>query len=129
MKSIRYLTVFQSNLYNYTSLGAALRSVAQEGPRGLLKGFVASSLRDAPYAGMFVVLYEGAKHTLCMCFDVIQWLHLLMECLLADSMPTSSALVNMSIHMASAASASTLATVATHPFDVIKVKQSAQGLM
>jgi hypothetical protein len=55
----------QSNLYKYSSIGAALRSVAQDGPRGLLKGFVASSLRDAPYAGIFVVLYEGVKHSMC----------------------------------------------------------------
>jgi solute carrier family 25 protein 38 len=42
-----------------------MRSIAAEGPRGLLRGFVASSLRDAPYAGMFIVLYEGGKHKLC----------------------------------------------------------------
>lgn len=27
-----------------------------------MRGFLASSLRDAPYAGLFTVLYEAIKH-------------------------------------------------------------------
>lgn len=36
-------------------------SVVRMGPSELMRGFVASSLRDAPYAGLFVVVYEGLK--------------------------------------------------------------------
>jgi hypothetical protein len=39
----------------------------------------------------------------------------------ADALLPSSALLNSTIHMSAAASASALATIATHPFDVIKV--------
>jgi solute carrier family 25 protein 38 len=35
------------------------------GPSELLRGFLASSLRDAPYAGLFVVLYESIKREAC----------------------------------------------------------------
>lgn len=51
----------QSNLYAYTSLSGALVGIARQGPSELLRGFLASSLRDAPYAGLFVVFYEGIK--------------------------------------------------------------------
>lgn len=48
-------------MYAYKSLGGALSSIAKQGPQELLRGFMASALRDAPYAGLFVVFYEGIK--------------------------------------------------------------------
>lgn len=51
----------QSELYSYRSLTGSLMSVVRMGPSELMRGFVASSLRDAPYAGLFVVVYEGIK--------------------------------------------------------------------
>ncbi|TIA94181.1 hypothetical protein E3P81_00395 [Wallemia ichthyophaga] len=55
-------TLLQSDLYRYRSiLGALGDIVRQSGPRGLLAGFSASALRDAPYAGLYVVLYERMK--------------------------------------------------------------------
>lgn len=48
-------------MYAYESVGGALVSIARQGPSELLRGFFASSLRDAPYAGLFVVFYEGFK--------------------------------------------------------------------
>ncbi|CAK5281259.1 unnamed protein product [Mycena citricolor] len=93
-----------SNMYAYTSLGAAFTSLVRLGPSELLRGFIASSLRDAPYAGLFVVVYEGVKKRSS---------HLLES----SSFAQSSAL-----HTTSAASAGVIATLATHPFDVIKTK-------
>lgn len=55
----------QSNIYAYESLGVALGSLVRQGPSELLRGFLASSLRDAPYAGIFVVFYEGIKRETC----------------------------------------------------------------
>ncbi|CAK5265378.1 unnamed protein product [Mycena citricolor] len=95
---------YESNMYAYTSLGAAFTSLVRLGPSELLRGFVASSLRDAPYAGLFVVVYEGVKKRSS---------HLLES----SSFAQSSAL-----HTTSAASAGVIATLATHPFDVIKTK-------
>jgi hypothetical protein len=48
-------------MYAYKSLRGAFVSIARQGPQELLRGFMASALRDAPYAGLFVVFYEGIK--------------------------------------------------------------------
>lgn len=52
----------QSNLHNYQSLFGALRSLVRAGPSEAFLGFLPSALRDAPYAGLFVVFYEAIKH-------------------------------------------------------------------
>lgn len=91
-------------MYAYSSLGNAVAQIVRMGPSELLRGFLASSLRDAPYAGLFVVFYEGIKweagHALS---------------------GSGNASLSAMIHSGSAASASALATLATHPFDVVKV--------
>lgn len=43
-------------------------SLAKGGPSELFKGFWASSLRDAPYAGLFILSYEKIKHETCTRF-------------------------------------------------------------
>jgi len=60
-------------------------------------------LRDAPYAGLFVVFYEAVKYEA------------------ASVVRPSTPLVSAALHGGSAAAAGTIATLATHPFDVIKV--------
>ncbi|KAJ7179598.1 solute carrier family 25 member 38 [Mycena filopes] len=95
---------YESNMYAYTSLTGGFMSLARLGPSELFRGFFASSLRDAPYAGIFVVLYEGIKRQSTTIFP-----------------PTSDAQSTL-MHTASAASAGAIATLATHPFDVIKTK-------
>jgi hypothetical protein len=53
---------FESNLYNYRSLAEASRDILQrEGARGFFAGFGATALRDAPYAGIHLALYESTK--------------------------------------------------------------------
>jgi solute carrier family 25 protein 38 len=74
------------------------------GPSELFKGFWASSLRDAPYAGLFVVFYEGIKRE-------ANYL-----------LPSHSASSSAAVHSVSAAAAGGIATLITHPFDVIKTK-------
>ncbi|KAJ7667517.1 solute carrier family 25 member 38 [Mycena polygramma] len=95
---------YESNMYAYSSLTGAFISIARLGPSELFRGFLVSSLRDAPYAGMFVVLYEGIKRQSA---SILR--------------PTSDAQSTL-LHTASAASAGAIATLATHPFDVIKTK-------
>ncbi|KAG5642614.1 hypothetical protein DXG03_002484 [Asterophora parasitica] len=95
---------FESNMYAYQSLTGALVSIARQGPSELLRGFLASSLRDAPYAGLFIVFYEGIKREAYSIF------------------PTTSSAHSAALHSISAASAGAIATMATHPFDVIKTK-------
>lgn len=55
----------KSNIYAYESIAQALSSIIRQGPSELFRGFFASSLRDAPYAGLFVVFYEGIKREAC----------------------------------------------------------------
>ncbi|KAF9480807.1 solute carrier family 25 member 38 [Pholiota conissans] len=95
---------FESNIYAYQSFSGAMLSIARQGPSELLRGFLASSLRDAPYAGLFIVFYEGIKREAS---------HLV---------PATSSSEAALIHSMSAASAGAIATLATHPFDVIKTK-------
>jgi solute carrier family 25, member 38 len=53
---------FESNLYNYRSLAEATADIFRnEGTRGFFSGFGATALRDAPYAGIHLALYEGTK--------------------------------------------------------------------
>lgn len=95
---------FESNIYAYETLSGAFGSLVRQGPSELLRGFLASSLRDAPYAGLFVVFYEAIKRETSY---------------LIPPKSNSEATV---IHGLSAASAGAIATLATHPFDVIKTK-------
>jgi len=95
---------FESNIYAYETLSGAFGSLVRQGPSELLRGFLASSLRDAPYAGLFVVFYEGIKRETSYLIP-----------------PKSNGEATV-IHGLSAASAGAIATLATHPFDVIKTK-------
>lgn len=56
----------QSGLYpSYNSLPNAFRHlVATDGIRGLFRGFLPTAVRDAPYAGAYVVFYEEMKEIL-----------------------------------------------------------------
>jgi solute carrier family 25 protein 38 len=79
-------------------------SIVCGGPSELFRGFLALSLHDAPYAGLFLVFYEAIKHE--------------------AASPPSSPLVSAALHSGSAAASGTFAMLATHPFDVIKVPPS-----
>ncbi|KIY45587.1 mitochondrial carrier [Fistulina hepatica ATCC 64428] len=97
---------FESSMYTYESIGGALVAITRSGgPTALFRGFVASALRDAPYAGLFVVFYEGTKREIGECLSQ-------RRCIA----------VAFVMHSFSGASAGVIATVATHPFDVIKTK-------
>jgi solute carrier family 25, member 38 len=56
---------YESSLYRYTSLASAARDIAaREGARGFFAGFGATTIRDAPYAGLYVLFYEQSKRRL-----------------------------------------------------------------
>ncbi|MCJ1308111.1 hypothetical protein MMC25_001763 [Agyrium rufum] len=53
---------YESDLYAYSSLRQACGSIyAKEGRGGFFAGFVPTAVRDAPYAGLYVVFYEWGK--------------------------------------------------------------------
>ncbi|KAA1465901.1 mitochondrial carrier [Dentipellis sp. KUC8613] len=95
---------YESDVYAYRTLTSAFASIVRSGPSELFRGFLASSMRDAPYAGLFVVCYESIKREATL------------------FLPPSSQASSAVIHSGSAAAAGTIATLATHPFDVIKTK-------
>lgn len=82
-----------------------------------MRGFVPSSLRDAPYAGLFVLLYEAIKaESSKFWFSLSTVSKLFLTAYFAPSAYATT------IHSFSAAAAGGIATMATHPFDVIKVQ-------
>lgn len=108
---------YESTHYSYTSLlGAAKDIFAREGVRGFFAGFGATAVRDAPYAGLYVLVYEQAKAHLSTLVPAT-----------AHMQPvsiSSPALVNF----ASGVVAAVTATAITNPFDAIKTRlQIAPG--
>ncbi|KAF7433592.1 hypothetical protein PC9H_005553 [Pleurotus ostreatus] len=95
---------FESDMYAYESLTGAFRSISRQGPSEFFRGVLASSLRDAPYAGLFVVFYEAIKRETLYMF------------------PSMSSTQSAVLHSVAAGSAGALATILTHPFDVVKTK-------
>ncbi|CAI2178273.1 19790_t:CDS:2, partial [Funneliformis geosporum] len=93
---------YESNLYNYKSIWSALTSIVRhEGVKGLYYGSSATIIRDAPYAGLYLLFYERWK--------------------LFISTNTSS-IASPVIYMTSAIIAGFLSTSITHPFDMLKTR-------
>lgn len=102
---------YESDLYAYKSILSASRSIyAQEGLKGFFSGFGATAVRDAPYAGLYVVFYEACKTRLNRLLSNDTW----------DQGPSfaSSATINAS----SGVIAAGLATSFTNPFDAVKTR-------
>jgi solute carrier family 25 protein 38 len=98
---------YESDYYAYRSLfGAARDIVRTEGVKGLFTGFGATAVRDAPYAGLYVVFYEQFKRNLAGIFGN------------RTEIPVSSSTINF----ASGAFAAGLATAITNPFDAVKTR-------
>ncbi|KAL3450964.1 mitochondrial carrier domain-containing protein [Aspergillus insuetus] len=104
---------YESDYYAYRSLYGAGRDIVRtEGIRGLFSGFGATAARDAPYAGLYVLIYEQLKRhfasaTMTQSSDPDQRL----------KSPSSS-----SINFVSGAFAAGLATAITNPFDAVKTR-------
>lgn len=89
------------------TLVSCLRSIYTEGGvRGLFRGFSATALRDAPYAGLYLMFYEGIKGALKG---------------VGEEEGTQSRVVAGLV-------AGTAATFATHPFDIIKTRVQTQRI-
>ncbi|WWC90540.1 uncharacterized protein L201_005476 [Kwoniella dendrophila CBS 6074] len=93
---------FESNRYaNYHSIPSALASLYRtNGIRGFFQGFTATAVRDAPYAGLYLVFYEKWK-------DLLGKVH---------------GIPNAALHSGSGVMAAVLATLITSPADVVKTR-------
>ncbi|KAL8798143.1 MAG: hypothetical protein Q9200_007817 [Gallowayella weberi] len=128
---------YESSLYTYTSLLSATSSILkQEGPKGFFAGFGATAIRDAPYAGLYVVFYEQSKRYLNSLKPAAAAAPLgrstahTTESVLAgeetETMKTSffssSSSSAISINFVSGVLAAGLATAITNPFDAVKTR-------
>ncbi|OJJ82130.1 putative mitochondrial carrier protein [Aspergillus glaucus CBS 516.65] len=99
---------YESDYYAYRTLYGAGRDIVRtEGMRGLFSGFGATAARDAPYAGLYVLLYEQLKRRFA-----------LLSAPNGDAPTTSSS----SINFVSGGLAAGLATTITNPFDAVKTR-------
>jgi solute carrier family 25 protein 38 len=103
---------YESSYYAYTSLaGAAKDILAKEGMRGFFAGFGATAVRDAPYAGLYVLVYEQAKARLQVVAPVS-----------ASGTTSPSATSAAYTNFGSGVIAAVSATAITNPFDAIKTR-------
>lgn len=112
---------YESSLYNYRSLAeAATDIVRKEGLRGFFSGFGATAIRDAPYAGLYVLMYEQIKRRL----NALAERHAQKEKTLGvESMGVSrAAAINFSSGILAAATCSAV----SNPFDAVKTRIQLQ---
>lgn len=108
---------YESSLYSYKSLwGAATAIFQSEGIKGFFSGFGATAIRDAPYAGLYVLFYEQAKRRFSQLREVAPTVDTLG---LQGGMTSSK---SVSINFLSGILAAGFATAITNPFDAIKTR-------
>ena len=106
---------YESSLYSYNSLFTASRDILRtEGPKGFFAGFGATAVRDAPYAGLYVLFYEQSKRKLSKLATQIE----------ASSGASTklSTSTSAGINFISGVAAAGLGTTMTNPFDAIKTR-------
>lgn len=106
---------YESSLYAYNSLFAASKDILRtEGPKGFFSGFGATAVRDAPYAGLYVLFYEQSKRRLSSLATKIE------ETSGATTKLSSS--TSAGINFLSGVTAAIFGTTLTNPFDAIKTR-------
>lgn len=108
---------YESSFYSYKSIWDAGDSILKkEGIRGFFSGFGATAIRDAPYAGLYVLFYEQSKRRLSRIREVAPLAEISSQ---ESSMKRSTSL---SINFLSGVLAAGFATAITNPFDVVKTR-------
>ncbi|QYS99284.1 Mitochondrial glycine transporter [Trichoderma simmonsii] len=110
---------FESSLYSYPTMWAAVKDIHRQGGlRGFFAGFGATAIRDGPYAGMYVTIYEVLKRRLSSLAS-----HNTSSAEGTKSMTSSMA---SSINFASAILAGTTCSAISNPIDVCKTRIQLQ---
>lgn len=105
---------YESSFYNYRSLASASADILrQDGFRGFFAGFGATAVRDAPYAGLYVLFYEQSKRRLGLFAGHGN------EAGMGTQMKSST---SAGINFMSGVLAAGTATALTNPFDAIKTR-------
>ena len=114
---------YESNLYSYTSLFSASRDIFRtEGFRGFFAGFGATAVRDAPYAGLYVLFYEQSKKRLSRVAGRIEEKAHLAGGRQQVGVQQLSSRTSVGINFLSGIVAAGLGTAMTNPFDAIKTR-------
>lgn len=115
---------YESSYYNYTSLlGAARDVLARDGVRGFFAGFGATAVRDAPYAGLYVLFYERAKVQLAQLPFLAGGREQHVDAQGVKIIGASSSTVSaVPVNFVSGLLAAASATAITNPFDAIKTR-------
>lgn len=110
---------FESNLYSYTSVASAAADIRRrDGFRGFFSGFGATAIRDAPYAGMYVLFYEMLKTQLGS---------IAVSTTPSDGdRPKMTATAASSVNFASGILAGAACSAISNPFDAVKTRIQLQ---
>ncbi|KAF7853098.1 uncharacterized protein EAF02_012041 [Botrytis sinoallii] len=118
---------YESNLYAYKSIVGAGRDIfLTEGFRGFFSGFGATAIRDAPYAGLYVLFYEQLKKRLSHIVHSSPQVEGLAEKVDLGLNKNMKGSTSASINFGSGVLAAGLATAITNPFDAIKTRIQLQ---
>lgn len=110
---------YESTLYKYTSLQEAIKHIYRtEHIKGFFRGFGPTCLRDAPYSGLYVLLYEKAKDFIPKILPKGMIRH--------QSDGSFTTYTSTAINAVSAISSASLATTITAPFDTIKTRMQLE---
>lgn len=114
---------YESSAYSYASLaGAATDIFRKEGLRGFFAGFGATAVRDAPYAGLYLLFYEAGKGWLSAFASRAPALSAASAHSPSTSPSSLSSSSSVSINFLSGVLAASTATAVTNPFDAIKTR-------
>ncbi|ESZ91077.1 solute carrier family 25 member 38 [Sclerotinia borealis F-4128] len=118
---------YESNLYAYKSIMGAGRDIVRtEGFRGFFSGFGATAIRDAPYAGLYVLFYEELKKRLSSIVYAVPPAGSLGTKINQNQNKNMKSSTSASINFGSGVLAAGLATAITNPFDAIKTRIQLQ---
>lgn len=110
---------YESTLYQYRSLTEATKDIyAKEGIKGFFRGFGPTCLRDAPYAGLYVLLYERSK--------IVVPKLLPKSMIRQDSQGSYTTYTSTIVNALSAVFSASFATTITAPFDTIKTRMQLE---
>lgn len=110
---------FESNIYSYPTVWDAAKGIKHtDGLRGFFSGFGATAMRDAPYAGTYVLFYEMLKPKIgsiaSQAFET------------RDGQGKMQSSVSSTVNFASASLAAAGCSVISNPFDAVKTRIQLQ---
>ncbi|POS79543.1 solute carrier family 25 member 38 [Diaporthe helianthi] len=121
---------YESNLYSYGSIAAAGRDIFRtERLRGFFSGFGATAMRDAPYAGLYVLFYEQSKKRLSSLAgggDSADGQEPTNSSRAKISVPAMGVSTSATINFGSGVIAGAACSVVSNPFDAVKTRIQLQ---